>query len=124
MPILVLPMTRSAFFYPSSSVISKNTPTRKLFEIPRWHGPEKAFSNVGPTGRRPANPNLKQKIFGLNPLIGISIELFLKEQILQHHGKPSKIDLADAKYDELHNYHFSRSHGAIPIIDYNPRNEN
>lgn len=48
----------------------------------------------------------------------------IKEQILQHHGKTSKIDLADAKYDEHHNYEFSRSHGAIPIIDYNPRNEN
>jgi len=35
-----------------------------------------------------------------------------------------KIDLADAKYDELNNYAFSRSQGAIPIIDYNPRNEN
>jgi hypothetical protein len=45
-------------------------------------------------------------------------------QILQHHGKTSKIDLADAKYDELNNYAFSRSQSAIPIIDYNPRNEN
>jgi hypothetical protein len=32
--------------------------------------------------------------------------------------------LADAKYDEHDNFDFSRSHGAIPIIDYNPRNEN
>jgi len=48
----------------------------------------------------------------------------VKEQILQHHERSSKIDLADAKYDDLHNYQFSRSHGAIPIIDYNPRNEN
>ncbi|MCJ7685784.1 MAG: hypothetical protein MUO68_16000 [Desulfobacteraceae bacterium] len=47
-----------------------------------------------------------------------------REQILQYHGKTSKIDLADAKYDEHLNYAFSRSHGAIPIIDYNPRNEN
>ena len=97
--------------------------------------------------RNPQNPNRKQKIFGFNAIIGTPIELTLgielpvacltiagnaqegnqfiplKEQILQHHGKPSKIDLADAKYDELHNYQFSRSHGAIPIIDYNPRNE-
>jgi hypothetical protein len=47
-----------------------------------------------------------------------------REQILAHHGKISKIDLADAKYDEHHNYEFSRSQGSIPIIDYNPRNEN
>jgi len=32
--------------------------------------------------------------------------------------------LADAKYDEINNYTFSRSQGAIPIIDYNPRSEN
>ena len=47
-----------------------------------------------------------------------------REQILRYHGKTSKIDLADAKYDEHDNYEFSRAHGAIPIIDYNPRNEN
>jgi hypothetical protein len=47
-----------------------------------------------------------------------------KNQILRHHGKVSKIHLADAKYDEIRNYQFSRSQGAIPIIDYNPRSEN
>jgi hypothetical protein len=46
-----------------------------------------------------------------------------KKQIHQHHGKTSKIDLGDAKYDEHANYQFSRSNGAIPIIDYNPRSE-
>ena len=46
-----------------------------------------------------------------------------REQVLQHHEQTSKIDLADAKYDELSNYAFSRSQGAIPIIDYNTRNE-
>jgi len=98
--------------------------------------------------RNPQNPNRKQKIFGFNAIIDTSIELELglelpvacttiagnaeegrhfitnREQILQHHAKTSKIDLADAKYDELNNYAFSRSQGAIPIIDYNPRNEN
>ena len=98
--------------------------------------------------RNPQNPNRKQKIFGFNAIIDTSIELELglelpvacttiagnaeegrhfitnREQILQHHGKTSKIDLADAKYDELNNYAFSRSQGAIPIIDYNPRAEN
>jgi len=97
--------------------------------------------------RDPQNPNRKQKIFGFNAVIDTSIELTLgielpvacttiagnaqegnqyipiKEQILHYHGKISKIDLADAKYDEHHNYDFTRSHGAIPIIDYNPRNE-
>ena len=97
--------------------------------------------------RNPQNPNRKQKIFGFNAVIDTSIELTLgielpvacttlagnadegkhyitnKEQGLEHHGKTSKIDLGDAKYDEHHNYQFSRSHGAIPIIAYNPRNE-
>lgn len=98
--------------------------------------------------RDPQNPNLKQKIFGFNAVIDTSVELDLglelpvacstlagnahegkhyiinREQILEHHRKTSKIDLADAKYDEHDNFSFSRSHGAIPIIDYNPRSEN
>ena len=98
--------------------------------------------------RDPQNPNRKQKIFGFNAVIDTSIELSLgielpvacttiagnaregsqyipiKEQVLYYHGKTSKMDLADAKYDVHRNYEFSRSHGAIPIIDYNPRNEN
>jgi hypothetical protein len=97
--------------------------------------------------RDPQNPNRKQKIFGFNAVIDTAIEMDLglelpvacstlagnahegkhyivnREQILQHHEKTSKIDLADAKYDEHDNFAFSRSHGAIPIIDYNPRNE-
>ena len=97
--------------------------------------------------RDPKNPHRKQKIFGFNAVIDTSIELELglelpvacttiagnaeegrhfitnREQILEHHGRTSKIDLADAKYDELNNYACSRAHGAIPLIDYNPRNE-
>ena len=46
-----------------------------------------------------------------------------KEQILEHHQHSGKIHLADSKYDEHENYRFSRSHDAIPIIEYNPRNE-
>ena len=38
---------------------------------------------------------------------------------MKHHGKTSKVDLADAKYDEHDNFAFSRSHSTIPIIDYN-----
>jgi hypothetical protein len=98
--------------------------------------------------RDPQNPERKQKIFGFNAVIDTSIELSLglelpvacttiagnaeegkcfivnREQILNHHAKTSKIDLADAKYDELNNYDYSRLNGAIPVIDYNPRNEN
>ena len=97
--------------------------------------------------RNPQNPNRKQKIFGFNAVIDTSIEMELglelpvacstlagnaqegkhyirnREQILQYHGKASNIDLVDAKYDEHDNYAFSRTQGAIPIIDYNPRNE-
>jgi hypothetical protein len=97
--------------------------------------------------RNTQNPNKKEKIFGFNAIIDTSIELslgielpvacttiagnaeegkhfiFNRNQILQHHGKTSKIDLADAKYDELNNYNFSRVHGSIPIIDYNTRSE-
>jgi hypothetical protein len=98
--------------------------------------------------RNPQNPNKKEKIFGFNAVIDTSIELSLgielpvactsiagnaeegrqyitnRKQRLAYHNKLSKIDLADAKYDEHANYEFSRSYGAIPIIDYNPRNEN
>ena len=98
--------------------------------------------------RDPQNPNRKQKIFGFNAVIDTSVEMDLglelpvacstlagnahegkhyiinREQILEHHGKTSKIDLADAKYDEHYNFSFSRYHGAIPIIDYNRRSEN
>jgi hypothetical protein len=97
--------------------------------------------------RNPQNPNKKQKIFGFNAIIDTSIELDIgielpvacssiagnategryfianKEQILEHHGQAGKIHLADAKYDELHNYAYSRSKAAIPILDYNPRSE-
>ena len=98
--------------------------------------------------RDPQNPNRKQKIFGFNAVIDTSVEMDLglelpvacstlagnahegkhyiinREQIFEHHGKTSKIDLADAKYDEHDNFSFSRYHGAIPIIDYNRRSEN
>jgi hypothetical protein len=48
-------------------------------------------------------------------------------QIEKHHpvaANQVKIDIADAKYDILKNYHYIRGKGSIPIIDYNPRNEN
>ena len=78
--------------------------------------------------RNPKNPDRTEKIFGFNAIIDTSIELDLgielpvavttiagngeegrhlitdKNQILHHHGKVSNINLADAKYDEIHNY--------------------
>lgn len=116
-----------------------------FFQCPKL--PSDMDARIG-VRRDPQNPNRKQKIFGFDAVIDTSIELTLgielpvacvtiagnaqegnqyipnKQQILQYHGKTSKIDLADAKYDEHHNYEFSRSYGAIPIIDYNRRNEN
>jgi hypothetical protein len=49
------------------------------------------------------------------------------EQIQKHHSSGAnqvKIDIADAKYDIIKNYNYIRGKGSIPIIDYNPRNEN
>ena len=46
-----------------------------------------------------------------------------KEQVHKHHACQVKIDIADAKYDIINNYGYIRGKGSIPIIDYNPRNE-
>ena len=96
--------------------------------------------------RNPKNPDKLEKIFGYNTVFTTSIELSLglefpvgsltisgnaeegnqfipvKEQVSMHHPN-TKIDLADAKYDELHNYEYARNRGSIPLIDYNVRNE-
>jgi len=97
--------------------------------------------------RNPKNPDKVEKIFGYNAVMTTSIELSLglelpvgclnisgnaeegnqfiplKDQISRHHPD-TKVDLADAKYDELHNYEYARKIGSIPLIDYNVRNEN
>ena len=116
-----------------------------FFRCPKMpHDPD---ARIG-VRRNPRNPDRKEKIFGFNAIIDTSIELDLgielpvactviagngeegrhfstnKIQIMNHHGKASKIHVADAKYDEINNYMFSRSQGAIPIIDYNHRSEN
>jgi len=116
-----------------------------FFRCPKMpHDPD---ARIG-VRRNPKNPDRKEKIFGFNAIIDTSIELDLgielpvacttiagngeegrhfitnNIQIMHHHGKASKIHIADAKYDETNNYNFSRSQGAIPIIDYNPRSEN
>jgi hypothetical protein len=96
--------------------------------------------------RNPKNPDKLEKVFGYNAILTTSIELSLglelpvgcltisgnaeegnqfiplKEQLSRHHPN-TKIDLADAKYDELHNYQYARTKDSIPMIDYNVRNE-
>jgi hypothetical protein len=97
--------------------------------------------------RKPSNPDKTEKIFGYNAVIATSIEpqwglelpvacitiagnaeegnqfIPLQEQISRFHNVSPKIHLLDAKYDELHNYEYARQQGAVPLIDYNPRNE-
>jgi hypothetical protein len=97
--------------------------------------------------RDPKNPDKKQKIFGYNLVLSTSVEIQLKielpvavtnisgnaeegsqiiqnkEQIHKHHNAQVKIDIADAKYDITSNYEYIRGNDSIPIIDYNPRNE-
>jgi len=96
--------------------------------------------------KNPKNPDKVEKVFGYNAIMPTAIELSLglelpvgcltisgnaeegnqfiplKEQLSRHHPN-TKIDLADAKYDELHNYQYARTGGSIPLIDYNIRNE-
>lgn len=98
--------------------------------------------------RDPKNPDKTQKIFGYNLVLSTSVELQLKielpvaitniagnaqegsqlitnkEQISSHHQCEFKIDIGDAKYDTIENYNHIRRSDSIPIIDYNPRNEN
>jgi hypothetical protein len=97
--------------------------------------------------RHPINPDKKEKIFGYNAIFSTSVEPHLgielpvavsnisgnaeegsylvinREQIQKHHNCKTAADLADSKFDIISNYHYIRSHGAIPIIDYNPRSE-
>jgi hypothetical protein len=97
--------------------------------------------------RDPKNPDRKQKIFGYNAVLSTSVEIHLgielpvaitniagnadegsqiitnKEQVNKHHVCQVKVDIADAKYDIINNYNYIRGKGSIPIIDYNPRNE-
>jgi hypothetical protein len=97
--------------------------------------------------RKPSNPDKTEKIFGYNAVITTAIEpewglelpvacitiagnaeegnqfIPLQQQILRFHNVKPRIHLLDAKYDELHNYEYARNQGAVPLIDYNPRNE-
>jgi hypothetical protein len=97
--------------------------------------------------RKPSNPDKTEKIFGYNAVVTTAIEpewglelpvacvtiagnaeegnqfIPLQKQILRFHDVKPRIHLLDAKYDELHNYEYARQQGAVPLIDYNPRNE-
>lgn len=98
--------------------------------------------------RDPKNPDKIEKIFGYNLVLTTSVEVYLKielpvavsniagnaeegnllvinkNQIANHHDCKTKIDIADSKYDIIKNYNYIRDKGAVPIIDYNIRNEN
>ncbi len=97
--------------------------------------------------RHPLYPDKKEKVFGYNAIISTSVEPHLgielpvavsniagnaeegsylvinREQISEHHDCKPAVDLADSKYDIISNYNYIRDNGAIPIIDYNRRNE-
>lgn len=114
------------------------------FRCPRL--PSDTEARIG-VRKDPSRPDRVEKVFGYNavlttsvePLLGLELPVAgltiagnaqegnqfipLKEQIQKHQPK-TLIDLADAKYDELHNYLYARSQGSIPLIDYNVRNEN
>jgi hypothetical protein len=120
------------------------TPDSVRFRCPKL--PYDRDARIG-VRRNPANPDKTEKIFGYNAIIATSIEplvgielpvgcitiagnaqegntfIPLQEQIRKFHSADPQIHLLDAKYDELHNYEFARKQGAIPLIDYNPRNE-
>ena len=120
------------------------TPDRVRFRCPKL--PYDQDARIG-VRRKPSNPDKTEKIFGYNAVISTSIEpqlgielpigcitiagnaqegntfIPLQEQIRQFHCVDPVIHLLDAKYDELHNYEFARNQGAVPLIDYNPRNE-
>ena len=89
----------------------------------------------------------KEKIFGYNLVLSTSVQVQLKielpvaatniagnaeegsqiihnkEQVHNYHQAGVRIDIADAKYDIIHNYEYIREKGSIPVIDYNRRNE-
>ena len=123
--------------------ISLNPIDSFFFRCPKL--PSDTEARIG-VRRNPKNPDKVEKIFGYNAIITTDIELFLGLELpvgcltisgnaeegnqfiplkkqLSRHQPHTKIDLADAKYDELHNYQYARATGSIPLIDYNARNE-
>jgi transposase len=127
-----------------SSLISEPSDTFR-FRCPKL--PYDRTARIG-VRRKPSNPDKTEKIFGYNAVITTAIEpqwgielpvacltiagnaeegnqfIPLQEQIRRFHTVKPRIHLLDAKYDELHNYQYARQQAAVPLIDYNPRNEN
>jgi len=115
----------------------------------RFRCPKLPYDRTARIGvrRKPSDSDKIEKIFGYNAIITTTIEpqwglelpvacvtiagnaeegnqfIPLQEQIRHFHDVRPRIHLLDAKYDELHNYEYARQQGAVPLIDYNPRNE-
>jgi hypothetical protein len=115
----------------------------------RFRCPKLPYDRTARIGvrRNPSNPDKTEKIFGYNAVITTAIEpqwgielpvacltiagnseegnqfIPLQQQIRCFHDVQPRIHLLDAKYDEFHNYEYARQQGAVPLIDYNPRNE-
>lgn len=129
------------------SNVSELNPDDGSFTISCPKLPKDTDARIG-VRKNPQNPDKKQKIFGYNAVLSTSVELHLgvelpvaitniagnadedkqlianKDQIHNHHHTTAKIDILDAKYDTLDNFQYIRDNRSIPIIDYNPRNEN
>ena len=128
------------------SNVSTLNPDDDSFTISCPKLPKDTDARIG-VRRNPQNPDKKQKIFGYNAILSTSVELHLgielpvaitniagnadedkqlianKDQIHNRHHTTAKIDILDAKYDTLDNFRYIRDNRSIPIIDYNPRNE-
>jgi hypothetical protein len=126
-----------------SSLVSEPSDTFR-FRCPKL--PYDRTARIG-VRRKPSNPDKIEKIFGYNAVITTAIEpqwgielpvacltiagnaeeghqfIPLDQQIRRFHEVHPRIHLLDAKYDELHNYEYARKQDAVPLIDYNPRNE-
>jgi len=97
--------------------------------------------------RRKDNPEKKERVFGFQVTITTSVEphlglelpvavvsgpgstkdgnclIPLREQIKKHHSFQTFLDIGDAGFDGIDNYHYCRKEGSIPVIDYNRRGE-
>jgi hypothetical protein len=141
---LVLRFPQSNVHSISLSVLIGEASNTFRFRCPRL--PYDRTARIG-VRRKPSNPDKTEKIFGYNAVITTAIEpewglelpvacltiagnaeeghqfIPLDQQIHRFHDVHPRIHLLDAKYDELHNYEYARQQGAVPLIDYNPRNE-
>jgi hypothetical protein len=142
---LILNFPKSNVQHISISSLFSEPSNSFFFRCPKL--PRDIDARIG-VRRDPRNPDHKQKIFGYNAIIATSIEpqlglefpvgcitiagnaeegnqfIPLHDQIRRFHPAATRLHLADAKYDDEHNYLYARDHQAIPLIDYNPRSEN